>query len=174
METNLFTRILQFCHLTAQGCCKIESQRGNPIILYSPPQAINNTKATLLDTGNFVLQQLHPNGTNTLLWQTFDYPTDALLPTMKLGVNHKTGHRWLLVSWLTRRLPTPGAFTLEWEPAEQELVIRRRGKVCWRSGKLRNNRFDHISEDAQRMLKYTIVSKEDENSFSFTTKDEDL
>ncbi|RDX86686.1 G-type lectin S-receptor-like serine/threonine-protein kinase CES101, partial [Mucuna pruriens] len=123
--------------------------------------------------GNFVLQQLHPNGTTTLLWQSFDYPSDTLIPTMKLGINHKTGHHWLLVSWLTKSLATPGAFSLEWEPMGQELIIRRRGKVCWRSGKMRNNRFEHISEDAQRMLKYNIVSNGDEDSFSFTTTNEE-
>ena len=159
--------------LNRSGVLRIESQGGNPIILYSPPQPINNTKATLLDTGNFVLQQLHPNGTNTLLWQSFDDPTDTLLPTKKLGVNHKTGHHWLLVSWFTKTLAPPGAFSLEWEPGEQELIIRRRGKVCWRSGKLRNNKFEHISEKAQRGLKYTIVSNGDENSLSFTTTNEE-
>jgi len=155
------------------GVLKIGPQRVKPIILYSPPKPINNTKATLLDTGNFVLQQLHPNGTKTLLWQTFDYPTQTLLPTQKLGVNHKTGHRWLVVSWITETLDSPGAFSLEWEDVEQELIIRRRGKVCWRSGKLRNNRFEYIPEDAQRGLKYTLVSNGDENSFSFTTTNEE-
>ena len=117
--------------LNFSGVLKIESGSvKKPIILYSPPQPINNTVATLLDTGNFVLQHLHPNGTKTLLWQSFDYPTDTLIPTMKLGVNHKTGHRWLLFSQLTRHLASRGAFSLEWEPIGQELMIRRRGKVC--------------------------------------------
>ncbi|KAL2326110.1 hypothetical protein Fmac_025168 [Flemingia macrophylla] len=159
--------------LIHSGVLKIESQPMKPIILYSPPQPINNTMATLVDTGNFVLQQFHPNGTKILLWQSFDYPFDALFPTMKLGVNHKTGHHWLLRSQLTKSIIAPGAFSFEWEAMEQELMIRRRGKVCWRSGKLRNNRFEHISEDAQRMLKYTIVSNGDEDSFSFTTNGED-
>ncbi|CAJ1978400.1 unnamed protein product [Sphenostylis stenocarpa] len=159
--------------LNFSGVLKIESHfLEKPIILYSPPQPINNTMATLLDTGNFVLQQLHPNGTKTLLWQSFDYPTDTLLPTMKLGVNHKTGHHWLLVSQLTQMHATPGVFSLEWEPTGQEMIIRRRGKVCWRSGKFRNNRFENIPEDAQRVLKYSIVSNEDEDSFSFISKNE--
>ncbi|ESW05382.1 hypothetical protein PHAVU_011G175000 [Phaseolus vulgaris] len=160
--------------LNLSGVLKIEYQRGKPTILYSPPQPINNTKATLLDTGNFVLQQLHPNGTNTLLWQTFDYPMDTLIPTMKLGVNHKTGHHWLLVSSLTKTLVNSGAFSLEWEPVGQELIIRRRGKVCWKSGKLRNNRFENIPEDAQGVLKYSIVSNGDEETFSFTSTNENI
>ncbi|KAL2326106.1 hypothetical protein Fmac_025164 [Flemingia macrophylla] len=157
--------------LNHSGVLKIESQQIKPIILYSPPQPINNTIATLLDTGNFVLQQFHPNGSKSLLWQSFDYPSDTLLPTMKLGVNRKTGHHWLLRS-LPKNLVVASAFSLEWEPMEKELMIRRRGKVCWRSGKLRKNRFEHISEDAQRMLKYSIVSNGDEDSFSFTTNEE--
>ncbi|KAL2326098.1 hypothetical protein Fmac_025156 [Flemingia macrophylla] len=163
------TAVLSLNH---SGVLKIESRHMKPIILYSPPQPINNTMVTLLDTGNFVLQQFHPNGTKTLLWQSFDYPFDTLIPTMKLGVNHKTGHRWLLRSGLTKPVDAPGAFSLEWEPIGQELTMRRRGKVCWRSGKLRNNRFEHISEDAQRMLRYSIVSNGDEDSFSFTTNEE--
>ncbi|KAK7405403.1 hypothetical protein VNO78_06672 [Psophocarpus tetragonolobus] len=154
--------------LSHSGVLKIESLNHKPIILYSPPQPIHNTVATLLNTGNFVLQQLHRNGTNTTLWQSFDYPSNTLFPTMKLGINHKTGLHWFLVS-ITHNSVLPGAFHLEWEPMGQELVIRRRGILYWRSGKLRNNRFEHIPEDAQRMLYYTIVSNVDEDSFSFTT-----
>ncbi|KAK7342866.1 hypothetical protein VNO80_25822 [Phaseolus coccineus] len=98
---------------------------------------------------------------------------DTLIPTMKLGVNHKTGHHWLLVSYFTKTLFIPGAFSLEWEPVEQELIIKRRGKVCWKSGKLRNNKFEHIPEDAQGVLKYSIVSNGDEDTFSFTSTNED-
>ncbi|XP_014492351.1 G-type lectin S-receptor-like serine/threonine-protein kinase At1g67520 isoform X3 [Vigna radiata var. radiata] len=161
--------------LNFSGVLKIESRRvKKPIILYSPAQPINNTVATLLDTGNFVLQQLHPNGTNILLWQSFDYPTDTLIPIMKLGINHKTGHNWSLVSQLTDSRATAGAFRFEWDPKEQELIIRRRGKVCWKSGKMKNNKFEHIPEDAQRLLKYNIVSNEEEDSFSFTSTNENL
>ncbi|KAJ1404675.1 Bulb-type lectin domain [Sesbania bispinosa] len=64
-----------------------------PMILYSPPPPINNIVATLLDTYNFVLQRLHPHGMKSMLWQSFDYPTNSFLPGMKLGVNHKTGHK---------------------------------------------------------------------------------
>ncbi|RHN40737.1 putative non-specific serine/threonine protein kinase [Medicago truncatula] len=85
--------------LNYTGVLKIESQNRKPIIIYSSPQPINNTMATMLDTGNFVLQKFHPNGTKSLLWQSFDYPDDTLIPTMKLGVNRKTGHNWSLVGF---------------------------------------------------------------------------
>jgi len=160
--------------LDFSGVLKIESQDRNlPIIVYSSPQPINNTLATMLDTGNFVLQQLHPNGTKSTLWQSFDYPTATLIPTMKLGVNRKTGHNWSLISWLAPSLPNSGGFSLEWEPKDGELNIKQRGKVYWKSGKRRSNGlFENIPVKVQRVYQYIIVSTKDEDSFTFEIKDQ--
>ncbi|RHN40746.1 putative non-specific serine/threonine protein kinase [Medicago truncatula] len=159
--------------LDYSGVLKIEFQNRNlPIIIYSSPQPTNDTVATMLDTGNFVLQQLHPNGTKSILWQSFDYPTYILISTMKLGVNRKTGHNWSLVSWLTPSLPTPGKFSLVWEPKERELNIRKSGKVHWKSGKLKSNGiFENIPTKVQRIYQYIIVSNKNEDSFAFEVKD---
>ncbi|XP_029126178.1 G-type lectin S-receptor-like serine/threonine-protein kinase CES101 isoform X2 [Cajanus cajan] len=148
--------VLSFNH---SGVLKIESQEVEPIILFSTPQTlnINNTVATLLDTGNFVLQQLHPNGsTMSVLWESFDFPTDTLLPGMKLGVNHKTGRNLSLVSWLSKNVVTPGPFRLEWDSTKQ-LMIKRGERVYWTSGK----RLEHISGE----VNYDIVSNENEAYF---------
>ncbi|KAK7317481.1 hypothetical protein RJT34_01755 [Clitoria ternatea] len=162
--------------LDNSGVLKIESEQSEePIVLYSSPQPYNNTVATLLDSGNFVLQQLHPNGdTGEMLWQSFDYPSDTLFPEMKLGVAHKTGQNWSLVSWLSDSIPTSGAFGLEWEPGEGELIIRRRGRVCWKSGRFMNNRFLEIPEEVQNIYKFNIVSNGDEEYLTFTTPNEEL
>ncbi|KAK7313895.1 hypothetical protein VNO77_39099 [Canavalia gladiata] len=149
------------------GVLKIESKDLKPIILFSSPHPINNTMATLLDTGNFVLQQIQPNGTQSvLLWQSFDYPSDNLIPGMKLGFDHKRGLNWSLVSWLSQAVLDPGPFRLEWEPKRRELVIKQRGQVCWSSGELRDNGFMHNTH-------YTIVSNENESSFTMTTSNEE-
>ncbi|KAK7257038.1 hypothetical protein RIF29_30719 [Crotalaria pallida] len=163
---------LSFDHF---GVLKIVSQVEKPIIIYSPPphSTTNNMVATLLDTGNFVVQQLNPNGaTKSVLWQSFDYPGHTLIPGMKLGVNHKTGHSWSLVSWVSEASPAPGPFSLEWEPKEGELNIRRRGQVIWKSGKLRHNIFENIPKESQLMFNYTIVSNHNEDYFTFTTLSE--
>ncbi|KAK4252679.1 hypothetical protein QN277_014423 [Acacia crassicarpa] len=99
----------------------------------------NNTKAVLLDNGNLVLAEVNSNGSvGRTLWQSFDCPTDTLLPGMKLGINHRTGRNWTLTSWLAPDEPSQGAFTLEWNPNGQELVVRRRGMIFWNSGMLKN------------------------------------
>ncbi|KAK7257021.1 hypothetical protein RIF29_30698 [Crotalaria pallida] len=94
---------------------------------------------------------------------------------MKLGVNHKTGHNWSLVSLASENSPAPaGPFRLEWEPREGELIMRQRhGQVVWKSGKLslRNNKrfFENIPRKSQLIYNYTLVSTKDDDYFSFTT-----
>ncbi|KAJ7948961.1 G-type lectin S-receptor-like serine/threonine-protein kinase [Quillaja saponaria] len=85
---------------------KIMNHGGETLSLYSPAQPIRNTVANLLDSGNFIMQEVNSNGSmKRLLWQSFDHPTATLLPGMKLGVNHKTGRSWSLVSWHAYSIP---------------------------------------------------------------------
>ncbi|KAI3692207.1 hypothetical protein L6452_32018 [Arctium lappa] len=82
--------------------------------------------ATLEDNGNLLLIKTIDK---SILWQSFDHPTNILLPGMKLGSNMKAGHTWTLTSWLSDEISDSGAFTLSWEPMEeasQRLMIRRR------------------------------------------------
>ncbi|KAL0009242.1 hypothetical protein SO802_010744 [Lithocarpus litseifolius] len=155
--------------LDNNGTLKIVRQGESPIILYS--SGTNNTVATLYDNGNFVLKEVNFDGsTKSVLWQSFDYLMDTLLPEMKLGVNHKTGHTWALTSWLTTDIPDYGAFSLEWDPKGLELVIKQRGVVHWKSGVLRNNQFENIAPDITSMYDFKVVSNEEEEYFSFSNK----
>jgi hypothetical protein len=157
--------------LDYSGVLKIEYRNKKPIILYNSTKPFSNSTivATLLDTGNFKLQDIQ---TKTVLWQSFDHPTDSLLPGMKLGVNHKTGEKWSLVSRLSESVLAPGPFRLEWEPKRKELVIKRKEKVFWTSGELmKNGTFEYISGED---FKYTIVSNNDEEYFTYETPNDNL
>ena len=159
--------------LDNKGTLKVVHQGGDPILLFSPPQPNENTVATLLDSGNFILKEVHLNGSmKQVLWQSFDYLADTLLPGMKLGVNYRTGQAWSLTSWLTELIPVPGAFTLEWDPKGLELVIKQRGVVHWKSGVLKDNQFENISPDITSMYEFNVVSNQDEQSFSFMYKNQ--
>ena len=91
------------------GNLKISNHGSLSIVLYSGQERGNNTIAVLLDNGNFVLRE---QSSGWQLWQSFDYPTHALLPGMKLGVNWKTGHTWSLRSWRGVNVPEVGDLTL--------------------------------------------------------------
>ncbi|XP_049406319.1 receptor-like serine/threonine-protein kinase SD1-7 [Solanum stenotomum] len=72
----------------------------------------NSTVGALLDNGNLVL--IH--GESDILWQSFDHPTDTLMPDMKFGYNRKTGQRTLINSWTSNEDPRPGNFSFGIDP----------------------------------------------------------
>lgn len=113
--------------MDADGLLKILHGGGSPILLNANAAAPNSI-ATLENDGNFMVRELDSDGsTKRVLWQSFDYPKDTLLPGMKLGMNFKTQHKWMLTSWLTDKITAPGAFSIEWEPAANrtgQLVMR--------------------------------------------------
>ncbi|XP_024187709.1 putative receptor-like protein kinase At4g00960 isoform X3 [Rosa chinensis] len=45
------------------------------------------------------------------VWQSFDFPTDTLIPGMKVGMNWKTGLEWVLTSWKSQDDPGTGDYT---------------------------------------------------------------
>ncbi|KAL4598181.1 hypothetical protein ACB092_11G041400 [Castanea dentata] len=153
------------------GSLIIMGQAGNLMTFYSSTQPTNNTVPTLLDSGNFIFQEVYSNGSpKRVLWQSFDNPGNTLEPGMKLGINHKTGQTWSLRSWLTRDLPIPGPFSLEWEGSQS--VIQRREVVYWKSEVLRENQFENISPNLTSMYHFNIVSNDDEESFSFDSENQ--
>ncbi|KAL5147508.1 G-type lectin S-receptor-like serine/threonine-protein kinase [Glycine soja] len=74
-------------------------------------KARNNATAHLLDSGNFVVK--HGHKTNSVLWQSFDYPGNTLMQGMKLGWDLETGLERSISSWKSVE-----------DPAEGEYVIR--------------------------------------------------
>ncbi|KAK1375040.1 Receptor-like serine/threonine-protein kinase [Heracleum sosnowskyi] len=146
---------------------------GRSILNITEEETVKNLNvslsATLEDTGNFVLRDELEDKT---VWQSFDHPTNVILPGMKLGVNHRTGQTWELTSWLSDQIPASGAFTLTWEStqASGELVMQRRGKRYWTSGPLIENNFkymriNHPDDDYKYNLSF--ISNDDEKYFTF-------
>ncbi|KAG6737097.1 hypothetical protein POTOM_059908 [Populus tomentosa] len=156
--------------IDGSGNMKLTYSGGGPVEFYSSQSSANNITASLEDSGNFVLKDEN-FGSQQVLWQSFDFPTDTFLPGMKLGINHRTGHTWSLMSWLSDLVPTPaGAFTFEWDTNGTELVIKRRDVIYWTSGPLRSNTsFENFFLDAA-VLDFSFIndSNADEAYFMFT------
>ncbi|KAK4389159.1 G-type lectin S-receptor-like serine/threonine-protein kinase [Sesamum angolense] len=158
---------------------------GDPIELYAGEASKkNNVSVTLLDTGNLVVKEMSSSNGEVILWQSFDHPTDTLLPGMKLGVNHRTGTNRVLTSWFGPLDPAPGAFTLEWDPSVGRLLVRRRGIVYWTSGKLKDyyvergglrvKEFDNIlpkPDPANLNYNFSVVTSGDEEYFTYSLID---
>ncbi|KAI8547010.1 hypothetical protein RHMOL_Rhmol07G0163300 [Rhododendron molle] len=149
------------------GILKITSG-GNIVLNISNQRAVNPT-ARIEDSGNFVLTD---GTTNQSLWQSFDNPTNTLLPGMKLGFNTATGQNWNLTSWISDYVPASGAFTLGWEPTQDsgQLVVYRRGERYWTSGPLKDQNFEYMYDPwTLYYYNFGVVSNNDEKYLTFSS-----
>lgn len=158
--------------LDNQGLLKITHSGGQPIVINSIKAAPRNVTAILLDSGNLVVTEVTSTGTlGPVLWQSFDYPTNTLLPGMKLGMNLNTGHSWVLKSFLSDQVPAPGAYRLGVDPGSaNRLIIWQRGHIYWTSGVWNGGIFQDMTPDT-RTYEFSFVSNEDEKYFSYSVKD---
>ncbi|KAG5047179.1 hypothetical protein JHK86_016585 [Glycine max] len=70
-----------------------------------------NPVAELLDNGNLVVRNEGDTDPEAYLWQSFDYPSDTLLPGMKLGWDLRTALEWKITAWKSPEDPSPGDFS---------------------------------------------------------------
>ncbi|RVW68946.1 Receptor-like serine/threonine-protein kinase SD1-7 [Vitis vinifera] len=49
-------------------------------------------------------------------YKSFDYPSHAFLPGMKIGYDKRAGKTWSLTSWKSTEDPSPGVFSLAHDP----------------------------------------------------------
>ncbi|GMY34217.1 G-type lectin S-receptor-like serine/threonine-protein kinase CES101 [Fagus crenata] len=135
----------------------IISHSGGSVFVSNSVPAENNATASamLLDSGNFILMEQNSDGsTRQNLWQSFDYPTDTLLPGMKLGMGLKTTDRWSLrwslTSWISENNPA-------------------KGNAYWTSGNWQNGHFEFVprlSNDGYN--NFSLISNENEMYFTYS------
>ncbi|XWS09911.1 hypothetical protein CRYUN_Cryun39dG0030400 [Craigia yunnanensis] len=133
--------------ITSQGILQL-SNNTNSIFWSSntsrPPQ---NPLAQILDSGNFVVRDGDGNMEERILWQSFDYPSDTLLPGMKLGKDFITGKETFLSSWKSADDPAQGEFSLRIDSRGfPQLVIMKGPKFQFRGGSWNGLRFTGIPE----------------------------
>ncbi|KAL5131295.1 G-type lectin S-receptor-like serine/threonine-protein kinase [Glycine soja] len=97
--------------------------------------ALNNPIAHLLDSGNFVVKYGQETNDDSLLWQSFDYPGNILLPGMKLGWNLETGLERFLSSWTSSNDPAEGDYAAKIDLRGYPQIIKfQRSIVVSRGG----------------------------------------
>jgi hypothetical protein len=103
---------------TDDGNLKILDENGDPFwstALQSTSKP-GNRLAKLLDSGNLVLCDSNTLLT-TILWQSFQHPTDTFLPGMKMNGDLK------LTSWKSQVDPKEGNFTFQLDEETDQFVI---------------------------------------------------
>ncbi|CAI9087679.1 OLC1v1021816C1 [Oldenlandia corymbosa var. corymbosa] len=103
-------------------------------LIWSTNGSISGSFLQLMETGNLVLFGGEQNR-GIISWQSFDYPTNTMLPGMKNGVNRTSGFRWRLTSWKSSDDPGTGDFRdmmdLNGSP---QIFLYRNSERMWRSG----------------------------------------
>ncbi|XXG70260.1 hypothetical protein AAC387_Pa06g3059 [Persea americana] len=133
------------------GCFSIESD-GNLIIFdgeeitkWSTNISISSNStasAEVLDNGNLVLRD---GNSGLVLWQSFDHPSNTLLPGMKISLNLKTGESRMLRSWKNNNDPAPGIFSFGIDHHDSDqFFIWKRSVPYWRSSYWNARTFNKI------------------------------
>ncbi|XP_016495791.2 G-type lectin S-receptor-like serine/threonine-protein kinase At1g61400 [Nicotiana tabacum] len=93
----------------------VDHDKNNMPVVWSTQLSLtsNNTiiKVVLTDEGNLVLRENKLNE-SVVLWESFNHPSDALLPRMKIGLNTRTGEQIIVTSWKDDTNPSLGSFTI--------------------------------------------------------------
>ncbi|XP_028118152.1 S-locus-specific glycoprotein S6-like [Camellia sinensis] len=94
--------------------------------------------ARLLDLGN--LEVSFQSGdinesSSVVVWQSFDYPTNTILPSIKLGLDWRTGLYHFLTSWKSCDDPSTGEYFYRMDPSGLLQSFLHKGPTqLWRTG----------------------------------------
>ncbi|CAN6714659.1 unnamed protein product [Malus baccata var. baccata] len=121
----------------------------------------NSVIAKLRDTGN--LELLEYNGSSPrVLWQGFDYPTDTLLPWMKIGQNRRSGLNRRLTSRKSQDDPGSGNFSYEIDPTGFPQLMIYKGRTKWfRGGTWTGQRFSGVPEYTTNSVSKFVNNKDE-------------
>ncbi|XP_050288914.1 G-type lectin S-receptor-like serine/threonine-protein kinase At1g11330 isoform X3 [Quercus robur] len=107
---------------------------GQAEILWSSnvSNSVPNSSATLLDSGNLVLQG---DTTGAIVWESFQHPCDTILPRMKLSNNLRTNQKIQLTSWKSPSDPSTGRFSAGINPQNiPQGFVWKDNHPYWRTG----------------------------------------
>ena len=124
--------------------------------------------AVLLDSGNFVLTQEN-NSAENYLWQSFEYPTDTLLPGMKVGPD-RTGRDRNLTSWTSERDPSRGQYTfkLNTKGVVQPFLVNS-SSIIFRSGPWNGINFSgNQAMKSYQNYTFSVVQNKEETYYQYS------
>ncbi|KAL4563135.1 hypothetical protein LXL04_027168 [Taraxacum kok-saghyz] len=128
-----------------------------------------NTVAQLLDNGNFVLRPQNDQNPENYIWQSFDYPTDTLLPEMKLGWDKKSGIHRFLRPWKTNNDPGTGDYSFKMTiNGFPEILLSHNETKTWRTGAWNGKMFSGVPVmKGVSIMQFEFRDTSDEISYSF-------
>ncbi|KAL6333291.1 hypothetical protein AAG906_028474 [Vitis piasezkii] len=150
--------------------------RDHPINDTSGVLSINTSGNLLLHRGNTHVwstdvssSSVNPTVAQLVVWQGFDYPTDNLIPHMKLGLNRRTGYNRFLTSWKSPTDPGTGKYSYRFNVSGSPQIFLYQGsEPLWRSGHWNGLRYSGLPVMMYRFIhKVSFLNNQDEISYMF-------
>ncbi|PPD81870.1 hypothetical protein GOBAR_DD21198 [Gossypium barbadense] len=130
----------------------------------------NATSAQLLDSGNLVLNN-GENGGSSILWESFQHPSNVFLQTMKISTDVKMGRKVQTRSWKSPDDPSDGNFFQGIEPFSiPEGVIWNNNQIYFRTGPW-NGRIYIVLINVNRVYfdGFYVVADDVANTYEYST-----
>ncbi|KAL2495244.1 G-type lectin S-receptor-like serine/threonine-protein kinase [Forsythia ovata] len=129
-----------------------------------------SSSAQLMDSGNFVLFQ--DQSKSVITWQSFDYPTNTILPNMKAGWQKRTGLN-IFTSWKSHDDPGTGEYMFKLELiGTPQFFLFKGTKKIWRTGPWNGPGWSGVPEMVSNFIfKISYVENDDEVTITHTIKD---
>ncbi|KAL2336839.1 hypothetical protein Fmac_011285 [Flemingia macrophylla] len=127
----------------------------------------SNTSAQLSDSAKLVLTE---TTTGTILWDSFQQPSNALLPGLKVSSNI-TGRKVELTSWESSSNPSVGSFSLSVVKRINivEVFIWNETRPYWRSGPWNGGVFTGIPDMTTYLDGFKGVDDDEGNTYIYYT-----
>ncbi|PKI73759.1 hypothetical protein CRG98_005830, partial [Punica granatum] len=134
-----------------------------------------NPVAKLLNSGNLVVREASDE--QNFLWQSFDFPTDTLLPDMKLGWDLNSGLNRYITSWKSKTDPSTGgySFKLNFHGFPEVFLENGQHMRIYRSGPWNGLRFSGVPEmKSTADMNFTFIFDQNEVYYSYHVSDSSL
>ncbi|WVZ16122.1 hypothetical protein V8G54_009104 [Vigna mungo] len=145
------------------------TQNNTVVWCTSSEEKAQNPVAELLDSGNLVIRDENEAEAEAYLWQSFDHPSNTMLPGMKLGWDLKRNFSVFLKAWKSYDDPTPG--DLSWGIVLHpypEMYMMKGPKKHYRHGPWNGLRFS--GRPLNTIYHYEFVSNQEEVYFRWSLK----
>ncbi|RWR77720.1 G-type lectin S-receptor-like serine/threonine-protein kinase LECRK2 [Cinnamomum micranthum f. kanehirae] len=143
-----------YVELTVAGRLLLKDSQGSETYIYNGP--LYATSANMKDDGNFALR----NSDGSIIWQSFDSPTDTLLPGQSLATNQT------LISNANGTIDfSEGRFNLEMQFDGNLLLnaYRYKDPAYWYTGSIGENGYLHFNATNMIMFVYNTTTPNQNN-----------
>ncbi|KAL2523632.1 G-type lectin S-receptor-like serine/threonine-protein kinase [Abeliophyllum distichum] len=162
--------------MNSTGSLVLSSGNKSDVWFTKPTKSAQSPILQLLDSGNLVVRDDVDEKTDVHLWQSFDYPSDTLLPDMKLGWDLRTGLSRRISSWKNSDDPSPGMLSDGVELAEYpQMVMRKGSRKFYRSGSWNGLQFSGAPElKLNPVFEFKFVLNQEEVYYMYQLKNKSV